>query len=561
MKIISGTLPSDVVRTVSRVFEDLRTPFSLKLTEMLVNKDWDGISVVELDPRKYTDVQLYAKDAACAGLLKKLKELPTTWDRRAAAIEKWWSGERDCYRTNERIGRYLPEHRASADSEGHVESIIALSRKIILEWLGPRPPQLAEGRFGPGSTFSDRSGRATIPDKMSSDPVLTRDAIYYLPQWLGTMWGAHQAQRGGELVYVPGNRFATVEKNAKTHRSIASEPSINVFYQLALGRQLRRRLLQSAGWDLDSAQEVHRQVARESSVTREFATLDLSNASDTVSKNLVKILLPPLWYEQLDDLRSKKTLIEGKWVVLEKFSSMGNGFTFELETIIFAALACAVTREGRPFGYRGVGRLGCDVFVFGDDIIVKNGVARPLKSVLEFFGFKLNEEKSFYGDEQFRESCGGDYFSGFPVRPYFLKELPNEPQDYVVFANGLFALTQRLAQTGILLGRRAWFSVVDQLPARVRVCRGPQSLGDLVIHDSPLTWTVRYRRDVRYIRVLRPHRTKVVWYSLFDPSVVAACAAMGLGTAGCDNKHLNGGVIPRNGLLGYKVGWIASNAS
>jgi hypothetical protein len=344
--------------------------------------------------------------------------------------------------------------------------------------------------------------------------------------------------------FVPGNRYSTAPKNARTHRSIAVEPSINVFFQLALGKQLRRRLKRTTGWDLDHAQDRHRQVACESSVTGEFATLDLSNASDTVSRSLVELLLPHSWFDQLNDLRSPKTYFQGKWVVLEKFSSMGNGFTFELETIIFAAIACAVSRE-----MGGIGKLGCDVFVFGDDIIVKNDFARPLKSVLGFFGFTLNEEKSFMGEEQFRESCGGDYFAGKPVRPYFLKELPNEPQDNVVFANGLSALTERLALCGVDLDRRAWFSILDSIPTRVRICRGPKELGDLVIHDQVSNWTTRTRNSIRYIKALRPHRYRVVSFGHFEPSVVLACATYGTG-------NRRGGVIPRNGLLGYKVGWV-----
>jgi len=506
--------------------------------------EWDGISEISLDPRSYLDAQSYALDAAAVGLVKKLEELPTSHDRRGNAIAKWRQGEADCYRTNERLQRYLPENRLFDDRDAAIDSFFESVRKIILSWIGSRPDDLAVGRFGPGATYSDRSGKTTVPDKMSSDPVMTRSAIWFLPQWLGTQWGAYHAQRGGEITYVPGNRFTTVPKTSKTDRSIASEPSINVFYQLALGRQLRTRLGKRAGWDLDRAQDIHRRVACESSVTREFATLDLSNASDTVARTLVKILLPRHWYEQLDALRSSKTCIDDRWVVLEKFSSMGNGFTFELETIIFAALACAVTRE---CGYAG--ELGRDVFVFGDDIIVKNDVTRPLKSVLEFTGFTLNEEKSFFGDEPFRESCGGDYFAGLPVRPYFLKELPRGPQDNIAFANGLSLLAERLAETGRSLSRRAWFSVLDCIPTRVRSCRGPKDLGDSVIHDGEERWTTRWRNSIRYVKALRPHRFRIRKYEAFRPEIVLACA-----TYGCGNRR--GGVIPRDGVLSYKVGWM-----
>jgi hypothetical protein len=517
---------------------------------MLRKGDWDGISEVTPDPRSYTDASLYARDAAAAGLLRKYEKLPTTHDRRANAVKKWWEGERDCYRANERLSPYLPEHCAPGlpcadDGDRRLGEFLLEVRKVIKGWIGRGPNALALGRFGPGATYSKKGGRTTVPDKMSTAPSLTRSAIWYLPQWLGTQWGSAIAAHCGEISFVPGNRFATVPKTSKTDRAIAAEPDINVFYQLALGRELRQRLKKSTAgrWDLDHVQTIHGQVARVSSVTKEFATLDLSNASDTVSRNLVKVLLPHRWYEQLAALRSSKTFIDGKWVVLEKFSSMGNGFTFELETIIFAAVATVVARQ---CGHIGI--LGRDVFVFGDDIIVKNDVYRPLKSVLEFLGFSLNAEKSFFDDDAFRESCGQDFFNGKPVRPYFLKEEPNGPQDYIAVANGLRALNHRLAASGMGDGMRAWFSALDCIPTGIRSCRGPEALGDIVIHDDAERWTTRWRHGIRYLRVYRPHRSRIVSFQRFSPEVVLACATYGTG-------NRRGGVVPRDGVLSHKVGW------
>lgn len=545
------SLPSDVVRLVSLYLEDLGTPRSLSVAIRLRENDWDGISEVTLDPREYLDASDYAKDAAAFGILKKLQQLPTTHDRQRAAIAKWWEGERACYKSNERLAPLLSHwnrnYPVAADDEYEpaLRNFFREVGKLVESWIGSRPPQYedTEGRFGPGATYSDRGGRTTVPDKINSVPSLTRGSLWYLPNWLETQWGHSVAQHHGELSFVRGNRFTTVPKTAKTDRSIAVEPSLNIFYQLGLGRTLRRRLRRTTGWDLLSAQEIHRQVAKESSVSREYCTLDLSNASDTVSRNLVKLLLPHHWFTRLDELRSSLTLIEGRWVMLEKFSSMGNGFTFELETILFAALACVVSRQ---HGYKGL--LGSDVFVYGDDIIVKNDVARALESVLRFCGFELNEEKSFFDDCPFRESCGGDYFLGEDVRPYFLKELPNGPQDYFPVANGIRRVSSNLTRMGEKGVRRAWFATLDCIPTRVRSCRGPQVLGDVVIHDDEERWTKRWRRGIRYLQVYRPHRVRVIRYERFNPEVILACA-----TYGCGNRR--GGVIPRDGVLSFKVGW------
>lgn len=548
----NDALPSDVVRVASLFYEGLGSPVALAAAEMLRTGCWEGLAALSVKPSSYTSSLAYLRDAAAVSLLKKLQQLPGSDGRRARTIEKWWDGERACLKTNQRLTAYMPENRIFDASvfdpprAGGISRVILETQKIIAGWLGYRPPLLLEGKFGPGATFSDRGGKTTVPDKMSSDPTLTTHAIWFLPQWLGNQWGASVAQREGELSIVKGNRFATVPKTALIDRSIASEPSINGFYQLALGRALRKRLRYN-GWDLDRAQDIHRQVAGESSVSREFATLDLSNASDTVSKELVRLLLPQDWFSQLDDLRSKKTLIDGRWVVLEKFSSMGNGYTFELETIIFAAITCAITRLTTGAG----GVLGKDVFVFGDDIICKDGVVNELSAALGFFGFAINQEKSFHGDSPFRESCGADFFNGDSVRPFFLKDLPGDPGGFIVLANGLNALAERFRALlpGCTFLQRAWFSALDNIPSNVRRCRGPKDLGDIVIHDEMPRWETRWKDSIRYVRAYIPWKTKVVSFDHFRPDVVLACAVYGTGNR-C------GGVIPRDGLISSKVGWV-----
>lgn len=542
----TNALPCDVARIAGFHFSSLGTPFALKQLKMLQDSDWMGLAKSSVDPRSYTSAHAYALDASAAGLLKKFKGLPIAEDvRRKAATEKWLEGERQCAKTNERLTCYLPEFANANDRVEGVSAFIRTVRKIILKWIGPRPPDFLEGRFGPGATFSDRGRRTTVPDKMMSDPVLTYSALMYLPQWLGTQWGLFQAQRGKMVTFCPGNRFATAPKTSLTHRSIASEPPINVFFQLALGRILKSRLRRFAHWDLNRAAELHRLVAQASSLSKEFATLDLSNASDTLAKVLVKLLLPQAWYEALYALRSAKTLKDGKWVYLEKFSSMGNGFTFELETLIFAALSVAVTRQ-----CGGNGWLGRDVYVFGDDIIVKDDVVRPLKAVLEFFGFTLNTEKSFWGGVPFRESCGGDFFDGKPVRPYHLKEELDEPHRYIALANGLRLSYERIAETGNAPSLRAWFATLDFLPHEVRKCRGPKALGDLVIYDEQSKWTYHWKDGIRYFKAWVPLRHEIVSWKHFHPDVVLACATYGTGGG------VARGVRPRDSVLSYGVDWI-----
>ncbi len=549
--MIEMSLPSDVTRQASLFYEGLGTPVSLAAAVMLRVGCWDGLAALSVKPSSYNDSLTYFRDASAAALLKKLQQLPgSAADRRMRTIKKWWEGEKHCLLTNHRLSAYMPENLVfDLPRHAGISAVIVEIRKTILSWIGSRPPELLLGRFGPGATFSDRGGKTTVPDKMSSVPSLTRDAVWYLPQWLSTQWGADFAQRHGELSFVEGNRFATVPKTALIDRSIASEPSINGFYQLALGRALRERLRKKADWDLDKAQAIHRRVAGIASVTRELATLDLSNASDTVSKELVRLLLPRAWFDELDFLRSKKTLIDKKWVVLEKFSSMGNGYTFELETIIFAAITCVMTR----LTGNGKGVLGRDVFVFGDDIICMDGVVSELVAALRFFGFTINEEKSFHGNSPFRESCGADFFNGDDVRPFFLKDLPEGPGGYIAFANGLRAVEDRLRKLNFTLPKSAWFAVLDQIPTQVRNCRGPQGLGDIVIHDDESRWQTHWENGIRHVKAYKPWKTSIVSWGHFTTSIVLACATYGTGGG------IRGGVSPRDADVAYKVGWVPAS--
>jgi hypothetical protein len=90
---------------------------------------------------------------------------------------------------------------------------------------------------------------------------------------------------------------------------------------------------------------------------------------------------------------------------------MGNGYTFSLETLIFAA-AC------RAVGSR-------QYAVYGDDIVIETELAARLIKLLSFLGFITNKEKSFIDPANpFRESCGCDYINGVLVTPWYMREVP-----------------------------------------------------------------------------------------------------------------------------------------
>jgi hypothetical protein len=454
------------------------------------------------------------------------------------AIRQFYDSELVCHRTNLRLDPLL-YGRSDPTYDDRVTSFVDVARKKIVEWIGSGPSSSFEGKFGPGATMSDSSRFCTVPDKMSSVPTFTPNALFHLVPWSGTLWATACAALGTTPVTVKGNAFFTVPKDASKLRGCCKEPALNGFYQLGVGSMLRRRLA-TAGFDLTHGQDVHREVARRSSLHGGFCTIDLSSASDTVCKALVKLLLPEKWFELMDSLRSPKTLVNGKWVYLEKFSSMGNGFTFELETLLFASICYACDPALQP---------GEDLFVYGDDIIVPARLAEDVLAALRFFGFSPNKRKTFT-EGWFRESCGGDYFRGVRVRPHNMKSVPSSPEDFITLANGLRRACfngDRLSDFRWGLLRRSWFEVLNCIPTQVRSCRGPEALGDIVIHDLVENWSSVTRNCIRYFRGYIPVRFRRRRWSDFSPSVQLAAAVYGV------HRDPMGNLIPRNSVEGYAI--------
>lgn len=202
---------------------------------------------------------------------------------------------------------------------------------------------------------------------------------------------------------------------------------------------------------------------------------------------------------------------------------------------------------------------GRKILVYGDDIIAPSARYEDIIAALRFCGFTPNVRKT-YGTGSFRESCGGDYFNGEAVRPYYLKEFDHEPQDYISLANGLrrMAFTSHNHVDRWNRIRRSWFSCLDNLPSNVRSCRGPQDLGDAVIHDSQERWSIKTLDSIRYVRAYLPVSGLEVRWEGFSYDVQFA-AALYLAGKGIEKSTRlpNGNLTPRDPVTGYKVGWIA----
>lgn len=538
---------------VKTLMGDLDTPRSLAVKMLVENGEWDQLANMELDPRRYTDPEVYWRDGMATELLRKCADFSDESQLNLVTFNKWLWAEHQCERTNQRLSIVELPRPCLTDVELALADFLSAMRKAIVDVIGFAPPQYLPGRFGPGASVSDPSILASIPDKMSSVPTFTPNAWLELVPWAGTAWASAQAALGKSPRSVRGNVYFTVPKSAKTLRACAKEPSINGYYQLGVGSFLKD-CLRSKGIDLFNGQDYHREMARKASLTGAFSTIDLTSASDTIAYSLVKLVLPRKWFEYLDRLRSPMTLVGKKWYKLSKFSSMGNGYTFELESLIFYAISKVIS-PGLCAGE--------DLFVYGDDIIVPTDVAPRIIQALKLLGFTPNDSKTFL-EGPFRESCGGDFFNGVGVRAAYLENLPNEPQQYIALANSLRRACSASSGAPVPARwnrvRRAWFRVLDCLPSNLRTLRGPEGLGDLVVHDTEERWQTRWRSSIRYFRSYRPVLTHKVRWEGFAYEVQMAAALYGVPT----NLPTKVGstyprvilVSSRQSTVGYKVGWV-----
>jgi len=178
-------------------------------------------------------------------------------------------------------------------------------------------------------------------------------------------------------------------------------------------------------------------LASEGSIDGAFSTLDLSEASDRVSNQLVREMLSPFphLFEGVDATRSRLADVPGHGVIrLAKFASMGSALTFPIEAMIFTIVVYLGIQKsfGHRLSRRDVLTLRGKVRIFGDDIIVPEDTTVDVMETLRTFGFVVSPHKSFWTGK-FRESCGKEYYAGHDVSVVRVRKL-------AVLKDGSFAL-------------------------------------------------------------------------------------------------------------------------
>jgi hypothetical protein len=229
----------------------------------------------------------------------------------------------------------------------------------------------------------------------------------------------------GDIVRIQKSRVSHVPKDSRGPRTICIEAHEPMMAQKGLQVRLYDFIENESparGWINFTDQSINRLQARIGSISGNLSTIDLKDASDLVSWNLIQELADEEWTQAFQACRSSVAEIDGFDFPLKKFAPMGSALCFPVEAMLFWSICRTITAS---------------VFVYGDDIIVPTEHAVACMEALESYGLQVNRDKSYYTGS-FRESCGGDYYRGEDVGYVNVKSY--DPLSYIATLNNMRVL-------------------------------------------------------------------------------------------------------------------------
>ena len=380
------------VRQMSQVCANRGGPLCRALNGLVQSGDLRAVVEYEFDYGLGHSEDDYCYARQIVALVEKQDVFDLGYDRRKSAESAFVAAEEKCLRTNIRLEQLCPEKDVSA--------VLHYATQKIATVLGDVPTLGSlEFLFGPGATTNVKGSKANFRRKLSSRMACSEEMLPFvgrfleeLPLWveavglpspIGEDYRTVQVDISyGKLTFVP--------KNSKTDRPICVEPVLNSLFQKGVGGYLKRRLRESGVNLFDQAR--NQRLAEIGSKLGLLATIDLKSASDTVAIGLVAKLLPYPWLEFLSYGRTGHVIHNGTIRRLEKFSSMGNGYTFELESLIFFGLMYGVVEHSKQIGEIGSYDTPF-IGVYGDDLIVPTCCYSLAEKVLSYCGFDVNPKK------------------------------------------------------------------------------------------------------------------------------------------------------------------------
>jgi hypothetical protein len=359
----------------------------------------------------------------------------------------------------------LPDVGESIFSQGEWDStsaqrrvwILKRSRKLIHEILSVHDPLDIERNFprhGPGAVATgERSHEKPLFKRYHAKLHTVFPYDSYMSYSLSSVADEWQGWQDLELRRESTAKVVLVPKDSRGPRIISCEPLEIQWIQQALMKRLVD-ILEShpltRGHVNFQRQDVNRELALLYSVGAPNAiqavqmavkygastkvTMDMKDASDRVSLELVRYMMPQKWFIALDACRSEATkLPDGQIVKLKKFAPMGSAVCFPVEALIFYAICVATQQYVTKDSSRRKYALKEYPYVYGDDLIVESHLFELIVDSLECVHLKVNMDKCCLGP-WFRESCGMDAFNGVDVTPLKIRRPWGSPSHTALFS-------------------------------------------------------------------------------------------------------------------------------
>lgn len=268
-----------------------------------------------------------------------------------------------------------------------------------------RPPDLnvVVGCFGPGATREGFNSKEKWT-RMGAIPDVPPNLFRANPR---DPWCPHRIDYEGET------KIAEVPKTIKSNRIVSSEPAMRMFAQRAVENDLDRQIHRLfCGHVSLHDQERHNRFLS----LRGACSIDLSDASDHVSCELVQAVLPQLW-PVLAKVRSQYSIFpDGDRVPLSTFAPMGSGVCFRTMTLVILGICQHAANKLNADGIRPTW-----FTVYGDDVIVPVTMYDEVCSLMTACGLVVNKAKSCC-TLLYRESCGRELFCGLDITPVYIRD-------------------------------------------------------------------------------------------------------------------------------------------
>jgi len=337
-------------------------------------------------------------------------ELPCTPEREYKAFEGYVQSEQDVRASWKTLDSSLKEEFRRVSGTLFGTMFTHLDRKIREGKVIPRhgPGNVAE-KYSSNEKYFRASWTRRLEDVAPSGDYVVPNSLFWRD-----LEEVDILEPEAEIPV----RVVSVPKTLKTPRIIGIEPTAMQYAQQGLFSLfldgLRRNFILSKMVGIDD-QEPNQLMARQGSRDGTLATLDLSEASDRVSNQHVRLLVGNHGALRafVDATRSRKADIPGRGIMpLAKYASMGSATCFPVEASVFLTLIfIGISRElNTPVDRNMIKSYSDRVRVYGDDIIIPVDCVNSVISVLEAFGFVVNRNKSFWTG-RFRESCGKEYYA------------------------------------------------------------------------------------------------------------------------------------------------------